>query len=94
MLHLFARILVANIYFYADNQLDPPHILTDAAYMLEQNSADVIGLFLLHEKDIIQNEVATGNTPANGRKAILSCIDDKTTMVLSCIILWKWLLKF
>ena len=56
MLHLFARILVANIHFYADNQLDPPHILTDAAYTLEQNSADVIGLFLLHEKDIIQNE--------------------------------------
>ena len=94
MLHLFARILVTNIHFYADNQLDSPHILTDTAHILEQNSADVIGLFLLHEKDIILNEVATGNTPAKGRKAILSCIDDKTTMVLSCIILWKWLLKF
>ena len=56
MLHLFARILVANIHFYADNQLDAPHILTDAAHILEQNSADVIGLFLLHVKDIIQNE--------------------------------------
>ena len=64
MLHLFARILVANIHFYADNQLNPPHILTDAAHILEQNSADVIGLFLLHEKDITLNEVATGNTPA------------------------------